>query len=198
MTVVGWVLIGGFVSFMIGASRWRVEYEQPLELALPIMHADRARMRSIHVWMLPALFLTPAGLGGLAVLSGEPGVALASTAYTVGAVLWAGTLVFRLSVGEWAAERTSVDGRVPDIYPPFARMAGFGHFAHMLSAYLTAVPLGWAAAGADLIPDWLAWAGSIWGGALAVLFLIPVTRFVAAPPFWAHTFTLAVGIALLV
>lgn len=198
MTLVGWLLIAGFVFFMVGASGWRIQYEQPMEIALPLMHAERGRMRWIHRWMLPALFLTPAGLGGLAWLVSDAGVAVASTAYTVGAVLWAGTLIFRLSVGEWAAERTAEEGRVPEVYPPLARMAGFGHFAHMLSAYLTAVPLGWSVADSGLMPEWLAWAGSIWGLGLAALLLIPKTRFMAAPPFWAHTYTFAVGVALLV
>lgn len=86
MTGVAWLLIGGFVAFMIGAVRWRVEYERPLEEALPLAFADRAG---------------------------------------------------------------------------------------------------------------LAWAGSVWAALMTILFLIPRTRFVASPPFLAHMWTLAVGIALL-
>lgn len=198
MTLVGWLLVAGFVFFMVGAGGWRVEYEQPMEEALPVMHADRRRLRWIHRWMLPALFLTVAGLGGLARLADDPGAAAAAAAYSVGAVLWVGTLLFRLSVGEWAAEQTVLTGAVPELYPPLTRWAGYGHFAHMASAYLTAIPLGWSAAAAALIPEWLAWAGSVWGVGLLALFLLPRTRFVAAPPFWAHTFTFAVGVALLV
>lgn len=45
---VGALLIAGFVAFMIGAVRWRIEYEQDLADALPLMHADRGRLRWIH------------------------------------------------------------------------------------------------------------------------------------------------------
>ncbi|NIR40777.1 MAG: hypothetical protein GWN07_33425, partial [Actinobacteria bacterium] len=51
---------------------------------------------------------------------------------------------------------------------------------------------------AGLVPGWLAWAGAVWGVALFLLFLVPRSRFVAAPPFWAHAFTFAAGLALLI
>lgn len=197
MTLVGWLLVSGFVTFMLGAGGWRAEYEQPLEESLPVMHADRRRMRWIHRWMVLALPLTVAGLGGLAHLANDPGAAVAAAGYTAGAVLWIGSLVFRLSVGEWAAEQTAATGEVPDVYPALARWAGYGHLVHMVSAYATAIPLAWAAEGAGLISGWLAWAGSIWGLALLGLFAVPRTRFIASPPFWAHTFTFAVGLSML-
>ncbi len=197
MVMVGWLLVAGFVLFMIGASGWRVDYEKPMTEALPLMHEDRRRLRWIHRFMVPALFLTVAGLGGVAWLASDPGAAVAAAGYSLGAVLWVGTLLFRLSVGEWAAELTARSGAVPDLYPALARWVGHGHFVHMASAYLAAIPLGWSAANSGLIPEWLAWAGSIWGAGLLALFLVPRTRFIAAPPFWAHTFTLAVGVALL-
>jgi hypothetical protein len=197
MALVGWTLVAGFVGFMVGAGGWRLEYEQPLDRSLPVMHADRRRLRWIHWWMGPSVVLTTAGLTGLAWLVSEPGAALAAGAYSLGAVLWVGALLFRLSVGEWAAERTVLDGSVPDVYEPLARWAGYGHAVHMVAAYLSAVPLAWAVEAAGLVPTWLAWAGSVWGLGLAVLFLVPRTRFAAAPPFWAHVFTFAVGLALL-
>jgi hypothetical protein len=66
----------------------------------------------------------------------------------------------------------------------------------MMTAYISAVPLARATADAGLIPGWLATAGILWGATLAVLFLVPRSRFVAAPPFWAHVFTFAIGVAL--
>ena len=197
MTLVGWVLVAGFVAFMVGAGGWRVEYEQQMDRALPLMHADRGRLRWIHRWMVVAMFLTVAGLGGLVILADDAGVAVAVTGYAVGALAWVGTLLFRLGVGEWAAEETDRSGAVPAIYPPMARSAGYGHFVHMTSAYASAILLGWSLSGSDLIPGWLTWAGPIWGAVLLAMFLVPRTRFVAAPPFWAHVFTFAIGLSLL-
>jgi hypothetical protein len=121
----------------------------------------------------------------------------ATAAYAVGAVLWLTALTFRLTVGEWAAERTATTGSVPQMFVPLTQWVGLGHSIHMATAYLSAVPLAWAASRAGLIADWLAWAGAAWGLGLMALFLIPRTRFIAAPPFWAHTFTFAVGVSIL-
>jgi hypothetical protein len=197
VALVGWLLVAGFVAFMSGAVRWRIEYEQPMERALPLMHGDRRRLRWIHWWMVAAMFLTVSGLGGVAWLVADAGATAAAIGYAMGAVLWVAALLFRLTVGEWAAEHTVNAGAVPEIYEPFARLAGLGHGVHMVSAYVSAVPLGWSMYGSGLIPAWLAVAGTAWGLAMSSAFLFPPTRFVAAPPFWAHTFTLSVGIALL-
>jgi hypothetical protein len=197
LAAVGWLMVAGFVAFMTGAAGWRVAYEQPMERSLPVMHADRGRLRWIHGWMIPGVVLTTSGLAGLAWAVSTPTVAAAAAAYALGAVLWIMALVLRLTVGEWAAEQMVESGSIPEAYPPLARWAGLGHAIHMLLAYATAVPLGWSLSGVGLVPDWLAWAGTIWGSALFVLFLVPRTRSVAAPPFWAHVFTFAVAIALL-
>ena len=113
------------------------------------------------------------------------------------AVLWLIALTFRLTVGAWAAEMTADTGTVPQVYPALARWAGLGHGVHMVAAYVSAVPLAIVTARAGLIPDWLGIIGIVWGLGLALLFLIPRTRFVAAPPFWAHVFTCTMGVALL-
>jgi len=117
--------------------------------------------------------------------------------YGTGAVLWLIALTFRLTVGAWAAEMTADTGTVPQVYPALARWAGLGHGVHMVAAYVSAVPLAIVTARAGLIPDWLGIIGIVWGLGLALLFLIPRTRFVAAPPFWAHVFTCTMGVALL-
>lgn len=67
-----------------------------------------------------------------------------------------------------------------------------------MSAYLSAVPLGWSLGRAGLMPGWLGWAGAPWGAVLAATMLAPRLRFVAQPPFWAHTFTFAIGLARLI
>lgn len=197
MTVIGWILIAGFAAFMIGAVGWRIEYEQPPETSLPIMLADRSRLRWIHRWMIPAVATTAAGLGALAVSADEPWVSVAAFAYGIGAVVWVLSLTFRLTFGEWAAERTATTGSVPDTYPALARWMGLGHGIHMMAAYVTAIPLAWALAERGFIPDWLGVAGAVWGLVLGTLFLLPRTRFVAAPPFLAHVLTFAIGLSLI-
>jgi hypothetical protein len=197
MTGVAWLLIGGFVAFMIGAVRWRVEYEGAPHEALPIASADRGRLRWIHRWMLVAMVATSSGIAGLAWRTVDAGAAVATAAYGLGAALFMLALLFRLTVGEWAAERTVATGVVPDVYQPFARLFGLAHGVHMLTAYASAVPLAWSAYGTGLISAPLAWAGSVWAALMTMLFLIPQTRFMASPPFWAHTWTLVVGIAIL-
>lgn len=198
MTLIGSLLVAGFAAFMTGALGWRLEYQQPLDEALPIMHADIHRLRWIHWWMVAGVVLTVSGLGGLAWSVSDAGTAVGTAAYSLGAVLWVAALLFRLSVGEWAAEQTVAAGAIPAVYPPMARWMGLCHGTHMMSAYLSAVPLGWSLARAGLIPGWLGWAGAIWGVALAAILLVPRARFAAQPPFWAHAFTFAIGIALLI
>ena len=198
MTLIGSLLVAGFAAFMTGALGWRLEYEQAPDEALPIMHADSHRLRWIHWWMVAGVALTVSGLGGLAWSVSDAGTAVAAAAYSLGAALWVAALVFRLSVGEWAAEQSVATGAVPAVYPPLARWMSLCHGAHMMSAYLSAVPLGWSLARAGLIPGRLGWAGAIWGLGLAGTLLVPRLRFAAQPPFWAHAFTLAIGIALLI
>ena len=198
MTSIGVLLVGGFLVFMTGAVLWRpAAYEQPVEVALPLMHADRRRLRWIHWWMIPAIFLTIGGLGGLAWFVSNAGVAIAAVVYAAGGVLWVLALSFRETVGEWAARQAAETGSVPPVYLPLSSWMGLCHAIHMMTAYVTAIPLGWSLAEAGLIPGWLGWAGAVWGLVLGAVLLVPAIRFVAQPPFWAHTFTGAVGLALL-
>jgi hypothetical protein len=69
--LVGSVLVAGLVVFLVGAGGWKLVYDQPLQQALPAIHRDRRRRAWIHLWMIPAMFLTSAGLLGLAVAVGE-------------------------------------------------------------------------------------------------------------------------------
>ena len=198
MVLVGWLLIAGFVVFLTGAAGWRLEYQKPREESLPAMHEERGRVRWVHWWMISGLIITVSGLGGFAGASSEASISVAAFGFSIGAAPWLFALLFRISVGEWAGASTVETGSVPSVFPPLSRWAEVGHGVHMVTAYLASVPLGIGASTAGLIPDWLGWVGSVWGFVFAVLFLIPATRVVAAPPIQAHIFTLAVGVALLV
>jgi hypothetical protein len=104
-SLVGAALVAGLVIFMVGAVRWKLAYDQPFEQALPIVHADRRRRVWIHVWMIIAMLVTPAGLAGLATLpadgTGRALAAMAAAVYAIGAAAWVVSLVFRLTVGAW-------------------------------------------------------------------------------------------------
>jgi hypothetical protein len=200
-TLVGTVLVAGLVTFLVGAAGWRIEYEQPHASSLPLVHADRRRRWAwIHVWMVPALFLTPAGVAAVPLLLDDPvptalGVVAAVT-YGLGAVGWIATLLFRLTVTTWAAERTVEDGAVPATFPPLDAWMGSLHLLHMLSAHVAAVLLGTALLLDGGWPGWLGWGGVSFGVVSLAGFGSRVA-FAFHPPFWAHVWTAALGVVLL-
>ena len=118
LSMVGVVLVAGLVVFLVGAGGWKLIYDQPMREALPVIHVDRRRRAWIHLWMIPAMFLTSAGMLGLATLVGG-GVAvfvslMAGVVYALGAVCWVVPLAFRVTVVPWAAERTVERGGMPE------------------------------------------------------------------------------------
>jgi hypothetical protein len=197
MTTAALLLIAGFVVFMAGAAGWKMTYQAPLAERLPVLHTDRSRLRWIHSSMLVAMVLTPAGVAAAAAVSGHPAAWAGAVAYGLGAVLWMQQLAFRLTVQERVAAAVADGAPVPQWYLAIERWSALGHRVHMLASYASAVPLAWGLVAAELIPGWLGWAGAVWGVAWAAGYGYPRIRFVFEPPFWAHLFTFAVGIALL-
>ena len=199
--MVGGVLVAGLGIFLVGAVGWRLEYQRPLQESLPAIHRDRRRWTWIHVWMVTAMLVTPAGLAGLAVILEQPTAtvlaAMAAAAYVSGAVCWMASLAFRLTVVPWAAEQTVTVGDLPDGFAAFDRWAGALYCVHMLSAYVASAVLGTAVLVSDDLPPWLGWTGVGWGLAFAAGLV--VTRFAGPfnPPFWAHLYTGSVGVFLL-
>jgi len=199
--LVGGFLISGLVVFLVGAVGWRLDYQRPLDEALPLIHRDRRRWTWIHTWMIAGLVITPAGLVGLTLALEEPTATvlagMATAVYGVGAVCWIVSLAFRLTVMPWAAERTVTSGKVPDGFAAYERWAGTLYLVHMVTAYVSSAVLGTAALASEALPAWLGWAGVVWGLAFAAGFV--ATRFAGPfnPPFWAHLYTGAVGLVLL-
>lgn len=199
--LVGGVLVAGLGIFLVGASAWRLEYQRPLQGSLPLIHRDRSRWTWIYVWMVAAMFVTPAGLAGLAVILEERTAtvlaAMAAAVYLSGAVCWIASLAFRLTVVPWAAEQTVTVGDVPDGFAAYDRWAGALYSVHMLTAYVASAVLAIAVLVSDALPTWLGWAGVGWGLAFAAGLV--ATRFAGPfnPPFWAHLYTGAVGVSLL-
>jgi hypothetical protein len=199
--VAGAALAGGLVVFLVGAGGWRLAYERPLAEALRVIHGDRRRRAWIHVWMLAAMLLTPAGLAGLLFVPDQPvGTALAAMAlvvYALGAVCWIVSLVFRLTVVPWAAERTVHDGVPPDGFPALDAWAAHLYVMHIAASYAAFAVLGAALLVSGSLPGWLGWLGVAWGCAFLVGFV--ATRFSGPfnPPFWAHAYTGVIGVVLL-
>jgi hypothetical protein len=199
--LVGIVLVAGLVVFFVGAAGWRAAYDRPLRETLPVIHTDRRRRAWIHVWMIPAMFLTSAGVLGLAgvVADGLAAtlVLMAGAAYALGAVCWIASLAFRLTVVPWGAERAVEAGEPPDGFPALDGWAGSLYVVHMASAYVVFAALGAAVLVDDLLPRWVGWTGIVWG--LGFLAGFVATRFEGPfnPPIWAHLYTFLIGVMLL-
>jgi Domain of unknown function (DUF4386) len=199
--LVGGTLVAGLVIFMVGAVVWRLAYEQPLPAALRVIHADRRRRAWIHVWMISALLVTPAGVAGVAAVVERPvavaPAVMAAQVYGLGAVCWIASLAFRLTVVPWAAERTVADGDTPQGFAALDAWASALYIVHMAASFVAFALLGTALLASGAAPRWLGWLGVAWGVAFLAGFV--ATRFAGPfnPPFWAHTYTGVVGIVLL-
>ena len=200
-TIVGGVLVLGLSIFLTGAVRWRLAYEQPLAASLPLVHGDRRRRAWIHVWMIGALFLTPAGVAGIALLARNEVASIVGTiatlVYGIGATGLIAALAFRLTVVPWAAERTVSTGAVPDGFEALNSWAGSLYVVHMVSAYVAFALLGAAILAEESFPPWLGWLGLAWGATFLAGFVF--TRFAGFfnPPFWAHAYTGVIGVVFL-
>jgi len=202
-TAAGLVLVAGLVVFLVGAVRWRPEYQAQPAVALPAMHADPRRWTWIHAWMAAAMFVTPAGLAMAASLARPDDAAAAGWAatvvFTVGAACWVVSLAYRLTVVPWAAARTVAVGRPPELYLATEPWASLLYRAHMLAAYATFAGLGTAVVLDDGLPAWVGWLGVGWGCAFAVLLAVGGRiAYAVHPPFWAHTYPAVVGVVLIV
>lgn len=199
--VVGWSLVAGLVVFLVGAGAWRLSYEQPLPDALRVIHGDRRRRAWIHLWMIPALFITTAGTAGLATwLDGPDATTLAVMAaslYALGAVCWIASLAFRLTVVPWAADRTVADDRVPDVFPSLDAWAGSLYVIHMAASYVAHALIGAATLSVDQLPAWVGWLGIGWGVTFLAGFAVTRAAGPFNPPLWAHTYTAVVGVTVL-
>lgn len=199
--VVGSTLVAGFVVFLVGAAGWRMAYEQPMVAALRVIHTDRRRRVWIHAWMVPAMFLTTAGVGALVLLLGDPAARvwalMAATVYGLGAVCWVLSLAFRLTVVPWAAATVAQDDAPPASFPALDAWAGSMYVVHMCSAYAASGLLGLGLLNDGATAAWVGWAGIGFGGLWLAGFV--ATRFAGPfnPPFWAHMYTGTVGTVLL-
>ena len=199
--LVGIVLVAGLVVFLVGAGGWKLAYQQPLPQALPVIHLDRRRRAWIHLWMIPAMFLTSAGVFALSVALHD-GTAIvlslmAAVVYALGAVCWVASLAFRLTVVPWAAEQTVECGRLPEGFAALDGWAGSLYEVHMLSAYVAFAILGGAVLADGVLPRWAGWCGIVGGLGFAGGFLATRRAGPFNPPAWAHLYPALLGLLLL-
>jgi hypothetical protein len=196
LTIAGLTLVGGLVIFTVGAAAWRLAFQAPPAVALPAIDAQRRRYTWIHVWMVLAMVVTPAGIAGFAAGTASVLADLAAVVYLIGAVCWLVSLTFRLTVVRWAARETVLTGAVPGLFGALDSWAGSLYVLHMGAAYLSFAALGGAVL-ADGGPAWLGWLGV--GLGFACLGGFVGTRFDGPfnPPILAHTYTGVLGIWLL-
>lgn len=199
--VVGGVLVAGFVVFLVGAVAWRLDYERPLAESLPLIHADRHRRAWIQTWMLVAMFVTPAGVAGFAVVPDEPRAALvalmAALVYALGALCMIISLAFGLTVVPWAAERTVAAGSVPEEFAAYRSWSSALYVTHMVASYVAFAVLGGAVLASNAAPHWVGWVGLGLGVSCLIGFV--ATRFAGPfnPPILAHLYTGLLGGVLL-
>jgi hypothetical protein len=199
--LVGIVLVAGLIVFLVGAGGWKLAYDQPLRQALPVVHRDRRRRAWIHLWMIPAMFLTSAGVLGLAAVVAD-GVALvlalmAGVVYALGAVCWIVSLAFRLTVVPWAAEQTVERGDMPEGFAALDSWSGSLYSVHMVSAYVAFAIVGAAMLADGELSRWAGWVGVAGGPVFAAGFLATRREGPFNPPAWSHVYTAMIGVLLL-
>jgi hypothetical protein len=200
--LVGAVLVAGLVVFFVGAGGWKLAYDRPLREALPVIAGDRRRRAWIHLWMIPAMFLTSAGVFGLAAVVVD-GIALvlslmAGVIYALGAVCWIASLAFRLTVVPWAAEQTVERGDLPEGFEALDAWSGSLYSIHMVSAYIAFAIIGAAVLADGELSTWVGWVGIAGGPLFAAGFLATRREGPFNPPLWAHMYTATVGVLLLI
>jgi hypothetical protein len=199
-TLVGATLVTGLVVFLVGAGAWKLAYDQPMAQALPVIHDDRGRRAWIHLWMIPAMFVTSAGVLGLAAIADDEVAAvlcsMAAVVYALGAVCWVASLTFRLTVVPWGAEQFVEQGVLPVGFAAFDRWAGSLYSVHMVSAYVAFVLLGGAVLVDGALAPWVGWVGVVGGLVFSIGFLATRREGPFNPPFWSHVYTALLGVLL--
>ncbi len=201
MDAAGWMLVAGFVVFLVGAALWKpAVYQQPLREALTAMAADRPRLRWIQGWMIAGVVISTAAvfaLGAELHQAGEGALGLVAAAvFALGAAVWVVALCFHLTVTEWAAAETAHTGTVPEGYEAWHRWAGSLYAVHMLLGYLTAALLGIVLLRTGLTPRWFALGEVALGASCAAGFVV-LRGGPFGPPILVHALTAATGVALL-
>ena len=194
------LLISGFVTFIIGAARWKFDYQAALPEAMAAWHRDAGRMRWIHSWMITATVVAVLGLVAFREMQTIVGERLCASIglvlWVVGAVLMVVALVWRMTILADAAARRVEQDAVPEGAAAQAAFGGWVFWIHIMLSHLATIFLAISVLESGSLASWVGWTGIAIG---ALLFLGNAAQLgPAAPPILVHLWFLIVGIAILI
>ncbi|HLF20578.1 MAG TPA: hypothetical protein VI704_07295 [Bacteroidota bacterium] len=185
----GWLLIGGWILFWIGAfSPPYRQWTSPLKEYLEIAGTHRWNWYWIHTCFVIGVLLTVAGcqlLDTALYQSGERMFSrLGSSSYFFGALLWIASIAFRVTVDLSAGKMTVETGVMPAWIEPLHQWSGLLFAVYMMLAYLSIASFGQSLLSTAVIAGWVAWMCVIFGIAGAIGFIVRFPLF--APPLMVH------------
>lgn len=195
----GWSLVVGSVAFGIGAGDPYLlrAWTAPSDLFLTIVARHAVAWRITNVLFIGATVLTTAGLCVLPLVmpAGWPqGLAVAGAAtFTIAAVLWIVSLIYRLAITPNTARDFDQTGAVDPWIAAFDRLNGVVFQAFIIIACAGLAAIGLAATAGGPIPAPLGWGAAILSGLLVGGLLLSGDM----PPFTVYLAPLAFGVALL-
>jgi hypothetical protein len=197
----GWLLVAGFVVFLLGAVFWRYAFQGPiLAETLRSVGAENSRWLWIHAWIAAGSVLTAVGLSQWVEIQRAAGERLrtpaAVTLYVLGVALWLVGIGIRVTIQTWAADEVLAGRGVPAMYAAIHRLAGVLYAAFMILSYVASAVLGLGILRSGVLSASTGFVGLV-GGALFTLGFIVVRGGPFAPPIMALLYTLWLGVALL-
>jgi len=198
--VAGWLLVVGSVTFGIGAGDPYLvrAWTAPHETFLAIVARHPVAWRNTHVLFIGGTVLTAAGLAVLPSLlpDGWPrALALAgAAAFSIAAILWIVSLIYRLVVTPSTANFFVESGALDPSVTALDRLSGGLFKAFIVIGFAGLAAIGVATTAGGPIPAPLGWGSAALSGLLIGGLLLTGDM----PPFTVYLAPLAFGIALLV
>ena len=197
-TMVGWLLIVGALAFGVGAGDPYLAraWTAPQETFLSIVARHPIAWRVTHLLFIGGTVLTVAGLAALPGLlpDGWPrALALAgAAAFTIAALLWIVSLLYRLAVTPVTARDFAAAGTLDSAVTGLDLLNAGLFKAFIVIAFAGLAAIGIAATGGGPIPAPLGWGSAALSGLLVGGLLLTGDM----PPFTVYLAPLAFGIAL--
>jgi hypothetical protein len=199
-----WATLAGSLLFCVGAAiapePWRV-FTGDRALYLDVLHRRSGRWQTMNALMVAGVAGTAAGLIGLGGQLPQP-FGIGAVLFTVGGVLWIGTLVSRSTVDVNVAHRLAGGTDVPASFDAWQQATGGWFKAYLFLAYAGTVLTGIALNASTDVPRYAGWFAIVFG---SVAFVANATGRPSSegfgpwfePPFMVHLATLVMAIALI-
>ena len=197
---VGSLLIAGFVVSLVGAARWRSDYQKSPAEALPAIARSLPGWRWIHAWMIAGLATTTASLGAMSWVLADGGGAVYGpfgfVLFSLGAIVWLVAVAWRVTGLTAAAMETEQTGTVPRYFQQWSDWFGVLHTIHLLTAYASWIFIGSAVVSTEIIAVWTGWLG-IGLGVAGASGYIAFKGGPFAAPILVHLYPCYLGVVLL-